>query len=249
MKKIIPIIAILFLSFSPISRLKTNQVNIVHYKVMEINGKSSPRFNSENLEFELLYDADKSLFQLVDKLDEKENNSDAKITKIIYGGNIKYYKDNLKQEKLMTLDNGGIISGVAVDFNEYTWEIDPNETKEISGFKCYKATTRIERKHNGITKETFQPFAWFTYEIPTSFGPIGLDGLPGLVLEASFDGKKIFYATHTSKTNRSIQKPKANETISFEAYSNKMYGQINERKKFTEENAEEIEHVKKQLKK
>lgn len=248
MRKIIPIIAILTLSFSSISTPKTNQTTLVHYKVMEMNGKTSSRYNSDNLAFELLYDADKSLFQLVDKLDEKESNIDTKITKVIYGGNIKYYKDNLKQEKSIIIANGGIISNVSTEVNEYTWEIDPNETKEISGFKCYKATTRKERKHNGITRETFQPFAWFTYEIPTSFGPIGLDGLPGLVLEGSFDGKRIFYATHTSKTNRAIQKPKSNETISFEAYSNKKYDQFDEIKKFAGENAAEIERVKKQLK-
>ncbi|MFD2908521.1 GLPGLI family protein [Flavobacterium ardleyense] len=248
MKKITPIIAILALSFSSISISQTNNINIVNYKIVEMNGKSSQRFNSENLEFELLYDADKSLFQLVDKLDEKENIIDSKIIKVIYGGHIKYYKDNLKQEKLMTVDDEGIIYNVVTDFNEYTWEIDPNETKEISGFKCYKATTRKERKHNGIIKETFQPFAWFTYEIPTSYGPVGLDGLPGLVLEGSFDGKKIFYATHTSKANRDIQKPKTNKTVSFDAYSNKMYDQTDDRNKFQEENKQEIERGKTQLK-
>ena len=39
------------------------------------------------------------------------------------------------------------------------------------------------------------PIVWFTPEIPIPFGPIGIDGLPGVVLEASEKGKMYFYAT------------------------------------------------------
>ena len=95
----------------------------------------------------------------------------------------------------------------------------------------------------GIASICLQPIMIFL----TPFGPRGLDGLPGLVLEGSFDGKKIFYVTSINKTNRNIEKPSAQKTISYEEYSNLKYDAVLEMKKAQQENAAEIEQAKKQL--
>lgn len=228
----------------------TNYKTIVLYKVSESKKTDKPlKFDPSFLDFELLYDNEKSLFRLVDKLDNNINTIDAKITKGIYDGHMKFYKNKSEKQKLFNVDEKGIVYNVETIFDEYKWEINPDETKEISGFKCYKATAKTERKHNGKTQDTFQSYAWFTYEIPTSFGPRGLDGLPGLVLEGSFDGKKVFFAISINKTTRTIEKPMANKTISYEEYSNLKYDSFLEMKKIQQENAEEIEKEKSKLKK
>ena len=75
------------------------------------------------------------------------------------------------------------------------WKIG-TETKEILGKKCTKATltvavkpatyndTRITHKD---TTETYT--AWFCKEIAVPFGPEGLYGLPGLILETKINSK------------------------------------------------------------
>lgn len=248
MKKILFFSLILIASCKPVKTTNSGETMLVSYKINETKKTDKPlKYDPTELEFELLYDNEKSLFQLVDKLDENSNSFDAKITKGIYDGHLKFYKNKTENIKLFNVDEKGVIYNVETDFEDYKWEINPNETKEISGFKCYKATAKTERKHNGKTQETFQSYAWFTYELPTSFGPRGLDGLPGLVLEGSFDGKKIFYVTSINKTNRNIEKPSAQKTISYEEYSNLKYDSVLEMKKAQQENAAEIEQAKKQL--
>ena len=225
--------------------LKEN--NLVTYKVIDIYSKPENKFDPKNIEFELIYDNEKSLFQIVNQIENENNKIDDKIIKVIYGGNIKYYKNHILKEKIFNVENRGDVFNVSSDYNEYQWYINPNETKLISGFKCFKATTHKDRKFKGEIKESFEPYAWFTYEIPTSFGPIGLDGLPGLVLEGSFDGKKIYYASKIEKTKLEIKKPYSNTTIAYEDYSNMMYNSIYERKNLEKENNLIIEKKKKEI--
>ena len=55
----------------------------------------------------------------------------------------------------------------------FKWEII-NETKEISGYKCYNAKANF----GGRTY-----IAWFTPEIPMNEGPYKFNGLPGLIVD------------------------------------------------------------------
>ena len=236
------------LSCKTVKHNDSAEKTIVSYKIFELkNTDKVSKFDPSILDFELIYDKNESIFQIINKLDDNSNSIDIKITKGIYDGYLKFYKNIKNREKVLNINEKGIKYNVETDFNEYKWEINPNDTKEISGFKCYKATAKTERKHNGKTQETFQSYAWFTYELPTSFGPRGLDGLPGLVLEGSFGGKKIFFATSINKTARNIEKPSANKTISYTEYSNIKYDAVLETKKVQQENASEIKEAKKQL--
>lgn len=77
--------------------------------------------------------------------------------------------------------NGYLIKEALENIN---WKIE-KETQKILGYTCQKAT--------GICKgRTYT--AWFTTDIPASFGPWKLHGLPGLILEAYDASQRIKFS-------------------------------------------------------
>lgn len=54
------------------------------------------------------------------------------------------------------------------------WKLSPNETREIAGFNCRKATGKIF--------DSVYVFAFYTDEITISGGPMNINGLPGMIL-------------------------------------------------------------------
>ena len=57
-----------------------------------------------------------------------------------------------------------------------------NETKEINGFLCYKATSTNKIVY-GEKVFNHPVTAWYCPTLPYNFGPNGYSGLPGLILE------------------------------------------------------------------
>lgn len=68
-------------------------------------------------------------------------------------------------------DNTYLMDGALTKIN---WKLSPTETREIAGFNCRKAT--------GIIFDSVYVFAFYTDEITISGGPMGINGLPGMVL-------------------------------------------------------------------
>ena len=54
------------------------------------------------------------------------------------------------------------------------WKMVPNETREIAGFTCRKAQT--------VIFDSVYVFAYYTDEITIPGGPMGIHGLPGMIL-------------------------------------------------------------------
>jgi GLPGLI family protein len=54
------------------------------------------------------------------------------------------------------------------------WKVMPNETREIAGFVC--------RKAQAVIFDSVYVFAFYTDEITASGGPMGIHGLPGMIL-------------------------------------------------------------------
>lgn len=66
---------------------------------------------------------------------------------------------------------------------KYNWRLT-TETKDISGFLCYKATFEDVVTNLLSGKESkFLVTAWYAPQIPISSGPLFYNGLPGLILE------------------------------------------------------------------
>jgi len=92
------------------------------------------------------------------------------------------------------------------------WKLT-TETKEISGYKCYKATYTYIQKWKG-REFPWEVIAWYSPEIPLQYGPIRYSGLPGLILELSEDNRGfIVEKISFSKEKIKIKKPNKGELL------------------------------------
>ena len=132
-------------------------------------------------------------------------------------GVLKYYQNNVTKE--FRKYNDSKRTGIVIVNNEqkYEWTL-VNESKIIDGYKCYKATTPLYL--DGVRKESYVFTAWYTPEIPVSFGPIGYGGLPGLILELQND-RATFFA---KKINLALDKePEIEKLLSPKSVSKEIY--------------------------
>ncbi|MEZ4855093.1 MAG: GLPGLI family protein [Gelidibacter sp.] len=212
--------------------VKVNNISKVIYKRsvyqdLEIKSKN-PDVNKigkhvseiiKELEFELLFNTNSSIYHIVPNLKLEES----PFYKLVAGTESIYYRKVDTKEFLKNVQTLGTPINVIMDYNKYNWIIT-KETKMFGEYKCYKATA-IYKEFNPIHKSvsTFTPIVWFTPEIPVPFGPEGLDGLPGLVLEASLNGQTYYYASkiEINKYNNkdyTIEKPNA-KSLSEDKYA------------------------------
>lgn len=128
-----------------------------------------------------------------------------------------------------------------------------NQTKKIGDFECYKAETTIKVTENELKeydeylkKEEVKPSlfklekpkdqiitAWYTNEIPISFGPNNFCGLPGLILEINDENLIILCTKITLKKQEKtkIKEPNRGKKVSqkeFDAIEKKKMETLNE---------------------
>ena len=82
---------------------------------------------------------------------------------------------------------------VKTDTLQYNWTIT-NETKDINGYTCYKATS-MRYGDGGVMEPKYAITAWFTPKIPVPYGPNGYGKLPGLILELQTYMSTVFVKT------------------------------------------------------
>lgn len=107
-----------------------------------------------------------------------------------------YIVKSIKDDNMRCYDSSGIELFYYDDSPDgWEWKIT-DSTKNVLGYECIKAIAH----YHGREWE-----AWFSPEIPISNGPWKLQGLPGLILEASADsGQYTFMATGLQQTSRPI---------------------------------------------
>jgi GLPGLI family protein len=81
------------------------------------------------------------------------------------------YSANTYTDKKFVFDNTYLLSDSLIDVH---WKLVPNETRDIAGFNCRKAV--------GIIFDSVYVFAFYTDQIMISGGPMGVSGLPGMIL-------------------------------------------------------------------
>lgn len=165
----------------------------------------------EKLEYTLTFNNNSSVFFETSKLNiENEGNSMvSKLSKNLGGGNGVYYVDKKSNKTFHEREFESDLYLVEQD-KISNWTI-AQEKKKIGNFNCYKATkndTFVGSSGNIITVKIS---AWYTPEIPFSYGPIKYNGLPGLILELEND-KAIFYASkielHKKDSKEKVLQPK-----------------------------------------
>lgn len=116
-----------------------------------------------------------SLFEV-----EKAMASDAEkginLTRIFAGKDNVFYYNIVTNERLSQNDFMGEL--FLISKQPIEWEVK-QESKQIGNYTCFKAIKRDTIANNK------KIIAWFTPQIPISFGPKEFNGLPGLILEVN----------------------------------------------------------------
>lgn len=81
------------------------------------------------------------------------------------------YTTNTFTQQKWVFDNTYLLNDSLIKID---WKLVPNETRDIAGFNC--------RKASGIIFDSVYVFAFYTDEITISGGPMGISGLPGMIL-------------------------------------------------------------------
>ena len=140
---------------------------------------------AKNFTFELHYKDSLSCFKIQEKL--PSDNVNIKDYKLIAGqfyGNVVFISNKNKD---FSYEIGYLYSDfeyvLKYDLSKFVWNYT-NETKIISGYKCYKAETEWKFYARG-KDHTYKVIAWYCPEIPLAYCPNKYPSLPGLVLELS----------------------------------------------------------------
>jgi GLPGLI family protein len=119
--------------------------------------------------YQLTFHDNKAVYRF-DRLDEK--------TKLPWGNNnaednfwYNDYSTGIFTDQKWVFDNTYLLSDSLMKID---WKLVPHETREIAGFNCRKAV--------GIIFDSVYVFAFYTDEITVSGGPMGIHGLPGMIL-------------------------------------------------------------------
>ena len=173
--------------------------------------------NINILEYQLFFNAKESVYSKKEFLKPENLNSlNLIIMEMGFGSGIYYM--NCETNKYLFQTNLSSDLFLIESKKPQKWK-KTNETKQIGKYNCFKATTTvfIETVSAGTIEE--EVIAWFTPEIPVSFGPAGFGGLPGLILEIQ-KGKFILYAEKISlnANTEKINIPKRGIKVSEEEF-------------------------------
>ena len=202
----------------------------------------------------LTFNNEECLYEQTQELEKPSNPSKNSISisiSISGSNNNKYinYKENRKVTESEILGKQFLIID---ELKCQEWKL-LNQTKKIGEFECYKAETIIKVSENELKeyddylkKEQVKPSlfklekpkdqiitAWYTSEIPISFGPNNFCGLPGLILEIN-DGNLIILCTKITlkkEEKTKIKEPKKGKKVTqkeFDAIELKKMELLNE---------------------
>lgn len=168
------------------------------------------------------------------------------VVMVMSGGSDVLYK-NIK-EKRYTNQNESFSKLFLIkdELKDIEWTLE-SETKNIGDYTCFKATTtrEVEDIESGISfngdkdldttdkepkMKEITITAWYTPQIPVSFGPGNYHGLPGLILEVN-DGSETVICSKivlNSKKESKIIEPDNGKELNQDAYDKIMEKKMKE---------------------
>lgn len=173
---------------------------------------------ANNLSFILEYKNNLSKFYIEDKLTNNDKNAKIAIAMTDYDNVIYCNSTNdtiiyhNRNENIFKKEEFLIIEKKKID-----WKIT-NESKIIQNFLSYKAVSE-NTYYEGENKFSKKIVAWFCPEFPLKIGPMGFNGLSGLILELSIDN--VVFGVNEINFNLKINEiklPSTGEKISREKY-------------------------------
>lgn len=206
---------ILTIIFSFFASAQTGKIN---YSVKNI-GEKKPGFKTlmdEELSlitFELVYDEENSFFTKLKHIPNNDLHSKAALSVIGSRENHFQYLKTKEDLKNVTLKN--ITYRVDDSRKMNNWKLT-NESTIINGYTCFKAT---QQDYNKRSEKYFTNIAWYTPQIPASYGPAGYGGLPGLILQLNYKSN-VYNATEITLNPAEIKIPtiKDGEKITVDRY-------------------------------
>lgn len=114
--------------------------------------------------------------------ENEENNSTMIYPKLLYRLRYDYNEKVLEAHEPIILRSANMTELFAIidTVSDLKWNIT-EQSKNLEGYKCILATTEFRCR---------EYHAWFAPDIPISYGPWKLHGLPGLIVEA-YDKEKF----------------------------------------------------------
>ncbi|MFT7120081.1 MAG: GLPGLI family protein [Neolewinella sp.] len=174
----------------------------------------------DNLKFNLNFNEFSSLFQVNEQagfsIDEDLEHTTAVI--IATNARDRYFLNHKEKIRLTraSIENSPV--NVVESYKKHTWTLTGNE-KCVEGRKLLEATTpNITTDRNG-DEAIHLVRVWYAPDLPFSFGPLGYDGLPGLIMELRFGPKftsgftAIEIDISKQEKAKPIRKPKATADI------------------------------------
>lgn len=169
----------------------------------------------KDLEYVLIFNKKESLFKEKQAMisDDEVNSLSNSLSKMLGGGNGIFYT-NLKDKKvLQQKEFSSKFFIIESSFKTNKWKVS-KESKKIGKDLCYKATSTMVMETVRGTKVK-DVIAWYNPLIPSSFGPVGYGGLPGLIVELQIG--EIVYAANEIALNKyknlKIEPPKKGQVI------------------------------------
>ncbi|WP_037315580.1 GLPGLI family protein [Salegentibacter sp. Hel_I_6] len=164
---------------------------------------------TKQLNFSLEFNKDEGLFTM-DEIMGVDDNPMMGLATGPYQGN--YYQNNSSNEVVWQLKSFDGMYLIALSPIE--WKLE-NKQKTINRYKCYKAKGNQMTYKKGDEVKT-AVIAWYAPDIPFKFGPIGFNGLPGMILSLTTRGEHYFLKNiEFSKDEKMIEKPSDGKKMTY----------------------------------
>ena len=197
--------------------------------------------------YELSFNKTASIYRQEEQLENAGGRGGMRMMMIGGAGSGDYYKNIQTKKSATESEFSGKNFLIRGDLNSYEWKME-QETKMIGQNLCFKATTVVDmpvrdmqvqfgRRGPGNTNEDkgedeeqeeqsgprMEPTvvtAWYTMDIPVGHGPDDFWGLPGLILEVSYQNTNILCTkiVMNPKEKKEIKEPTKGKEVTREEY-------------------------------